>query len=65
MARTSDSILLEDPLGPRFTAMPGANIAGELTVILAWHHYASALTSLYPQSIGTVVGTGLVYPAGY
>ncbi len=65
MARTSDSILLEDPIGPRFTAMPGANIAGELTVILAWHHYTAALTSLYPQSIGTVVGTGLAYPAGY
>ena len=65
LARTSDSILLEDPLGPRFTAMPAANVAGELTVILGWHHYTAALTSLYPQAIGTVVGTGLVYPNEY
>lgn len=62
LARCSDVILLEDPLGPRFTAYPTTNEAGELTVVLSWHHYVAALTSLYPSAIGTVAGTGLVYP---
>ncbi len=62
MPRTKDTLLLEDPLGPRFTAFPASNLAGELTVVLGWHHYVSAFTNLYPSGIGTLVGTGLAYP---
>jgi hypothetical protein len=35
--QTKDVILLEDPLGPRFTAMPGTMVAGQLTVVVIWH----------------------------
>ena len=60
--RARDVILLEDPTGPHFTAMPGTDDAGQLTVLLAWHQYVAAFTSLYPSGIGTLQGTGLVYP---
>lgn len=65
LARTSDSILLEDPLGPRFSAYPASNAAGQMTVVLQWHHYTAALTNLTPSAIGTVNGTGLAVPAGF
>ena len=65
LTRASDQILLEDPLGPRFTAYPVSNEAGQMTVVLGWHHYTAALTNLYPSAIGTVTGTGLVVPSGF
>lgn len=65
LARTKDSLLFEDPLGPRFSAFPSSNAAGQMTVVLQWHHYTAALTNLYPSAIGTVNGTGLAVPAGF
>lgn len=65
LARTRDILLLEDPLGPRFSAQPGTNAAGQMTVLLQWHAYTAAYTNLYPSAIGTVQGTGLAVPAGF
>jgi HK97 family phage major capsid protein len=65
LARAKDIVLLEDPAGPRFSAMPGSNLAGQLTVILQWHAYVASIPNRYPSSIGTVSGTGLVIPFGW
>ncbi|MGH2902498.1 MAG: phage major capsid protein [Solirubrobacteraceae bacterium] len=59
--RAKDVLLLEDPVGPRFSAMPATDEAGQLTVVLAWHMYASAFTQRYPSAIGSLMGTGLAY----
>lgn len=65
LVRAKDVILLEEPAGPRFTAYPSTNAAGQLTVVLQWHAYAAAFTDRYPSGIGSVQGTGLVVPTGF
>ena len=41
---------LEDPLGPKFTAMSADDRpAGKLLVVLQWHAYAAAFRVLYPR----------------
>jgi HK97 family phage major capsid protein len=65
LVRAADVLLLEDPLGPRFTAYTESNAAGQLSVVLNWRHYASAFTNRYPSGIGSVQGTGLVVPSGF
>jgi HK97 family phage major capsid protein len=65
LARTADTLLLEDPLGPRFNAFPVGAEASQLTVVLQWHQYTASIPHLYPSAIGTVTGTGLAVPVGW
>jgi HK97 family phage major capsid protein len=65
LVRARDVLLLEDPAGPRFNAYPSGVEAGQLTVVLGWHHYTAAITDRYPSAIGTVQGTGLTLPTGF
>lgn len=64
LVRAKDIILLEEA-APRFTSFTAGGNANQLEVVLQWHTYTAAFTSLYPSGIGTVQGTGLVVPAGY
>ena len=63
--RAADLLLLEDPAGPRFTAYPTADVAGQMSVVLQWHAYTTAISSRYPSAIGHVEGSGLAVQAGF
>lgn len=65
LVRAKDIILLEEPAGPRFTAMMGTDDAGQMTVVLQWHAYVACVTTRYPSGIGSVQGTGLAVPSGF
>jgi hypothetical protein len=65
VVRASDLLLLEDPIGPRFSAYLGGSTAGQLTAVLQWHCYTAFVPHRYPSAVGTVQGTGLVVPSGF
>jgi hypothetical protein len=63
--RGRDVILLEDPVGPRFTAYSVGGEAGQMGVVLGWHTYAAAFTNRQPSAIGVLTGSGLAVPSGF
>lgn len=62
--RARDILLLEDPAGPRLMAFPEQQ-GLQMTVTLAWIHYAAAFTHRYPEAIASVQGTGMTIQEGF